>query len=204
MAGQTRPSSRSSDSFDRVARGCGVAAPLVSLGAILLATALSPDFSWTESALSELGRPEAATAALFNGGLLLGGALALPFVGRVAVVADHALTRLGSLAFGLAAVAMALVGLFPTGTAFHFPAALSLYAFVTYGLFLYGSGRALVGRVQEGVLSIWLGVVHVTSWMAWGLGLRLGPGLAIPETVGAVIFAAWVAVAWRSLSSPAS
>lgn len=190
--------------MDRIARGCGIAAPLVSLGAILLATVVSSEFSWAGSALSELGRPEVATAPLFNGGLLLGGALALPFVAHVAIDSDHLLTRLGAVTFGLAGVSMMLVGLFPMGTTYHFPAALSLYVFVTYGLFLYGSGRALAGTVKTGLVAIWLGVLHVTSWIAWGAGFRIGPGLAIPETIGAAIFVAWVVLAWKSLSSQLS
>lgn len=185
--------------YDRIARACGVAAPAVAFGAILAATLLSPSFSWASSALSDLGRPGAPTAPLFNGGLIAGAVLALPFVARVALAGRHRLTRLGTAAFGLAAVSMGLVGAFPAGHPYHFPAALSLYALVTYGLFLYGSGRVLAGAARRGLLAVWLGVAHVTSWVAWGLGLRAGPGLAIPEAVGAALFAAWIRLAWGAL-----
>lgn len=185
--------------YGRISRACGAAAPAATLGAILAATALSPSFSWASSALSDLGRPGAPTAPLFNGGLLFGAVLALPFVVGVFLAGRHWLVRVGTATFGLAAVSMGLVGLFPEGHPYHFPAALSLYALVTYGLFLYGSGRVLTGAPRRGLLAVWLGVAHVTSWVAWGLGLRVGPGLAIPETVGAAIFVAWIGLAWDSI-----
>ncbi|MFC4451652.1 DUF998 domain-containing protein [Halorussus aquaticus] len=183
--------------FDTLSRACGVAAPLVTLGAILVATLVSPSFSWASSALSDLGRPGAPTAAIFNGGLVLGALLALPFVARVGLGARRHLTRAGVAAFGLAAVSMGLVGVFPEGHAYHFPSAISLYLFVTYGLFLYGSGRVRAGATNAGLAAIWLGVAHVTSWVVWAAGLRVGPGLAVPETVGAGMFVAWIGLAWR-------
>lgn len=58
------------------ARAAGLTAPPLTIGSILAATPLSPAFSWTGSALSDLGvAPE--TAAVFNGGLPRAGAGAL-------------------------------------------------------------------------------------------------------------------------------
>jgi hypothetical membrane protein len=182
--------------FERFARSCGAAAPVVTLGAILLATLLSESFSWGGSALSDLGRAGARTAPIFNGGLILGALLALPYVAEVAHAADRLLTRLGAATFGLAAVSMGLVGVFPSGTAYHAPAAIALYLCVTYGLFLYGSGLVRGDSPTRGLAAIWLGVGHVTSWVAWGAGLRVGPGLAVPEAVGAAIFVAWIGLSW--------
>lgn len=174
-----------------------MAAPVVTLGAVLVATILSPSFSWGASALSDLGRPGAPTALVFNGGLVAGAALALPFVVGVGRAVERRWTRLGVGMFGLAAISMGLVGVFPSGHPYHFPAALSLYLFVTYGLFCYGTGRVLTGSTTGGLVAIWLGIGHVSSWIAWGTGLRIGPGLAIPETIGAGIFVAWIGLARR-------
>jgi hypothetical membrane protein len=183
-----------------------VAAPVVTLGAVLVATLVSPSFSWSSSALSDLGRPGAPTALIFNGGLLVGALLALPYITGVGRATVERWTLAGTAMFGLAAVSMGLVGLFPEGHPYHFPAALSLYVFLTYGLFCYGSGLVLAGAAEQrndivsrGVAAIWLGVGHVTSWVAWGMGLRVGPGLAIPETIGAVIFLAWIGLAWNEV-----
>lgn len=178
----------------RVALGCGVAAPVVAFAAILLATVLSPTFTWAGSALSDLGAPGAETALLFNGGLVAASVLALPFLALVWAASDHDATRLGTVVLGAAVVSMGLVGVFPVGSPYHVPAALGFYALLTYALFVFGSGRVLAGAAREGLLWVWLAVLHVTYWVLWSFGIRPGPGLAIPETVGALVLAAWLAV----------
>lgn len=64
-------------SFQRIAGICGIAAPIVSFSTILISVALSPWFSWTSNALSDLG--VSSVAAIFNTGLVLAGALNLVF-----------------------------------------------------------------------------------------------------------------------------
>jgi hypothetical membrane protein len=181
--------------YDRAARRFGVVAPAVSLGGIALAIALTPSFSWASSALSDLGRHGAPAAWAFNGGLILGGLLALPVAWWRARTAAN---RLGALAAGtlaLSALALAAVGVFPAGTPPHFPAALSFYALFTYAMFLDGSARARSGAVGRGLAVIWAAVAHVTGWILWALA-GVG-GLAVPETYGALVLAGWLA--WQSL-----
>jgi len=49
------------------------------------------------------------------------------------------------------------------------------------------------GRRQRGVVSAGLGTATVAAWVTWELtGPMFRPGLALPEVVGAVAFAAWV------------
>ena len=59
-------------SLKRYAIYCGLLAPVVSLGSTTLATVLAPasEFTWQAYALSDLGRPDARTFLLFNGGLI--------------------------------------------------------------------------------------------------------------------------------------
>jgi len=171
----------------------GVAAVVVAFAAILGATLLSPTFSWSTSALSDLGVPGTTTAPLFDGGLLLAGLLGLPFVGWCWTRARNRFEAVGAALLALALVAMALVGVFPLHASdLHLPVAVAFYVLLTYGLFVYGTGNALAGSVRRGLGTLWLGVFHVSSWLLWAAGVRLGAGLAIPETVGALLFAAWV------------
>ena len=58
---------------------CGILTPLVAFTFISLAIASSPQFSWTDNALSDLGVVEGVTAVLFNSGLIIGGILAIIF-----------------------------------------------------------------------------------------------------------------------------
>lgn len=179
---------------ERLGTVSGLLAPLIALGAIAVATLVSPTFTWTESALSDLGGPGAPTAWLFNGGLLLGGIVALPFALRVFTVARNRLERVGAVLFGATGVALASIGVFPIGTPQHLPAAVSFYLLLSLSLWAYGAGNALAGSRGIGALTIGLGVLNLAAWVVWALAVRsVAPGLALPEIVGAVCLGGWTA-----------
>ena len=177
----------------RLAVVAGALAPVVALGSIVLATALSSTFSWTGAALSDLGVTPASALA-FNGGLVAGGVLALPLAWVLAV---DGRAVLGSV-FGLTAVSMGLVGIFRSGHPLHFPVALGFYLGATLTMLTDGIGALRADGRAWGLAALGLALVHLGSWTAWGAGSRPGPGLAIPEAIGAVLFALWVwGLAWR-------
>jgi hypothetical membrane protein len=175
---------------ERIGTAAGVAAPAVAVGAILLATALSPTFTWTGSALSDLGAPGAPTAALFNGGLVLGGALALPFAARLVGAARNRVETAGAAVFGLAALALAGVGVFPLGTPQHTPVAVSFFVLLSLSLWVYGAGNALAGDRRLGAVTVLLGLCNLVAWVAY-VGLFEDLGVALPEAVGTAVLAAW-------------
>jgi len=192
----------------RPARRCGTLAPVVALGGILLATLLDPTFSWTADALSDLGVRE-ASAPVFNGALVAGGALGLGYApalwaaaGDDAGTDDDAGSRLAGRAvvplFAAATVAMAGVGLFPIGSPLHAPAALAFYLLFTLAMAVDGLARR---RSAAGRAALLLAGVHVAVWALWIAGLRPGPGLALPEFAGALLLAAWM---WRVGPAPAA
>lgn len=177
----------------RFAAWCGVAAPLVALSAIILSAIYSPEFSWVENALSDLGGPGAATPEIFNWGLILASLLAIIFMGRVWVSTIDLIEKTGVFVFILAAVSLGLIGLFPTGTEYHFPASVGFFLLFTYALFIFGTGNIFTGLDIYGLMSIWLGIMHMSFWALWVAGLRDQlPGLAVPEFVGALIVSTWM------------
>lgn len=176
------------DATDRLSRLAGPAAVAVTLPGIAVAVALSTEFSWAGSALSDLGTAP-RTSGLFNGALVAGGALGVGFLPALWRRTEGALGVAATAAFAGAMVAMAAVGLFPAGTALHLPAAVAFYLLGTATMALDGAasrdrprGRAAVGAAA----------VHLLVWVAWVGALRTRAGLAVPETVGALLFAAWV------------
>ncbi len=175
----------------------GLSAPIVTFGAILVATLISPNFSWTRNALSDLGAAGASTAWLFNGGLILGAILALPFIWGLWTRRENKFDSVGTAVLLISLVAMGFVGVFTEGTDLHFPMALTFYAGLTYALFFLGSGRIVADERMLGLGSIWLAVIHITSWILWAAGIRLGSGLAIPESVGALILIVWMVASVR-------
>lgn len=92
----------------------GVAAITLALGGILVATVVSPSFAWGSDALSDLGvawsaAGTRATARVFNGGLLAGGAAGLVFTRTLAATARTRPERVVAVLFGLTVVLMGLV-----------------------------------------------------------------------------------------------
>lgn len=173
----------------------GVAGALVGFGTTLLATALSPAFSWTGSALSDLGARTAATPLLFNGVLVVAGVVALPFAAVLWRTAGHRVERVGAVAFAATVVSLVLIGAFPTGTDPHLPASVGFFVLLTLTLWIHGSGAVLSGTPARGLASLWLGIAHVVVWTAWLAGLRLGDGIAIPEFAGSLVLLVWVGLA---------
>ncbi|SDJ90133.1 hypothetical membrane protein [Natronorubrum texcoconense] len=190
----------------QVATACGLAAPVVALGAILLATLLAaPEtFTWRGRALSDMGRYEARTFRLFNGGLILGGLLGIPFAWRLWVASRSGLERLGVVLWiatvGLVGVGVFFIGHteFYLGTDLHAPAALVYFGLAPFAQWVYGTGQILADERRLGLVSIWLGIVHPLAWLGWLLS-RNGASdpmawFAVPEMVAALAFGCWILV----------
>jgi hypothetical membrane protein len=178
----------------------GVAAVVVSLVAILAATFAAPWFSWTGNALSDLGTSDAPERLLFNYGLIAAGLLGLWFVPALLATASS-VGRAAVLPYMAAMLGVTGVGLFPAGTALHFPAAATAYLGFVIAPLLHGIGDLRVGRTRRGAVAVADGFVHLLFWVLWGTTLTgVLPGLAVPEFVGSTLFnawAVWVAVrAW--------
>lgn len=179
----------------RLARHSGPAAVSVTLGGVLVATVLSPTFSWQASALSDLGvTPE--TAWLFNGALVVGGVVGAPYAWALWSAAADPLSHLRAATYLLALGSMAGVGLVPAGRPLHLPLALAFFVLAALTAIVDGVARL---RLRSGKLSLLTGVLAPTAWPAWALWLH-GIGIAVPEFVGAMLFGIWVA--WLSPERP--
>lgn len=193
----------------RFAAGCGIAAPAVALSAILLATVVAdPEtFTWSDRALSDLGRVRTNSFFLFNGGLIVAGVIGLPFAWRLRLAARNRLERLGAGCFGLAIVGMLLVGVFFIGhtryylePGYHNHAALAFFGLVPVANWLLGAGALRAGDRRWGLATVAVGTLHVLTWLAWLGLLAVAPSdgatwFAVPEMVVAVLFGAWTAAA---------
>lgn len=180
-----------------VLRGSGAVAVSVTMVAILLATLVSPAFSWTGNALSNLGVTTTAagtplTAAIFNGGLIVGSVVGLAFAAVLARSPPTLGGRVVSLLFGLAMVMMGAIGVFPQNRPLHVPAAVSFYLLLSVALCTDGLVSLGRGWRHRGIVSMGLGVVNVAGWVVWGVtGVVTRGGLALPEIVGAAALSVW-------------
>ncbi|WP_459194889.1 DUF998 domain-containing protein [Halosimplex sp. J119] len=169
----------------------GIVAVIVAFGGVVFAMAAAPWFSPFYYALSDLGARGVATAPIFNGALLVGGALGLGFVASVLASVDHPIRAAGAL-FGLLAMGfMALVGVFALPHPLHGVVAIPFFVCLTLGVFLWGAGDYAAGRPVRGLVLVLAGVLHVVAWVWWALFPWFPPGIAIPELVGSLAFACW-------------
>jgi hypothetical membrane protein len=195
-----------SSSFAEPLPWSGVAAVVVTIGSILVATVVSPGFSWRSNALSNLGVTSTevgtqATVVLFNGGLLAGGVVGVVFgyaLLRAATTrAEYAVIGLLALTLAL----MALVGVFPQGTGPHFPVAGGFYLMVSVSLWADALVRLREGARAWTLTSGVVGTANIAAWVGW-IAAGAPWGVAVPEMLGAVLFGAWVCLRSLALAAP--
>jgi hypothetical membrane protein len=176
---------------DRLPSYLGYAAVVASFGGVVLAMFAAPWFSPLFDALSDLGARGAVTAPLFNGALLVGGALGLGFVAALVLELDTPVRAAGALFGGFAMLFMALVGAFPIPDPLHGVVAVPFFVCLTLALFLWGGGDYAAGRPLRGLVFVLLAVAHAVAWAWWALFPWFPPGIALPELVGSTGFALW-------------
>jgi len=199
----------------------GLVAPAFALVTLLVATLIDPLFSWQSRSLSSIGEAngEALLAVgtadqlaflLFNGGLIFGGIVGLPFAARLWPETVNGIEKAGVVVLAVALLAMTGIGfayLDGPANALHFPFAAGFFLLATVALLVFGTGYALDRSPTFGLVTMWLGIVHLLQWVVWVLLEAMvwtGDGdtwtyFAVPEAVGAALFGGWVIWTARTL-----
>ena len=168
-----------------------------TLGSVLLATVVSPAFSWRYNALSNLGvtttdAGTTATVVIFNGGLVGGGLAGMLFCVLAFRLTRRPGRRIVVTMVGVTLVMMSLVGVFPQGTAPHFPVAAAFFLLVTLTTWVAAVVCASVGDRHLSLLSFAAGTANILTWVVWFVAAPIPEALAIPEMVGATLFGGWL------------
>lgn len=184
----------------RTAARAGAIGLLVAYVTLVSAIVLSPDFRWTDSALSDLGAVGASNAWVFNGGLIVGGTFLLAFAYGVFLDSSNRSERAGAGVLAVTYVLTVLVGVFPYPTPPHDPIALAQFLLIPLGLWVYGAGNVLRGAVRIGVTTIGLGVI-AAGGDVWLLAVAAtgSDAFALPELAVIVPFDVWALLTIRRL-----
>jgi len=170
----------------------GALAPLIAFTLILLAIVYSPEFSWTENALSDLGVQEGITSILFNYGLIISGTLALIFAtGLFIFLREKMLGKMGAFIFVLATLALITIGIFPENVKpTHYYASVAFFVLFLISMFVICASFLLMAKVKMGLftflVAIFAAFVWITEWT-----IQFGPNVAIPETLYALSASTW-------------
>ena len=160
----------------------GVVGPLIAYLFIGVSIMLSPWFSWSDNALSDLGHAvKSNVAPLFNLGLLLAGFFIAIY--SITVLRKHA--KYTSYCMLTSALMLQLVAVFDEVYGFlHF--LVSLLLFVSLG---FASIIFTVERKSRLALAAF--IIGLGSWILYSVGVY-SAGIAVPETISSVAVVSWV------------
>ena len=175
----------------RIAGVSGISGSVFVIIMVLLATFVSPWFSWEENALSELGVGE--VSLFFNCAVLVGGLLGFFFAFGVKEYLDEEpKVKLGIVSFMLASLCLVFVAVFTIDYPFT-------HGLVSLGYFLLGPiGLILIGLGTENVpvkkMSFVLGIAALITILVLPIVFLVSPlhvGFAIPELIHSLIVGMW-------------
>jgi len=184
-----------SKAWFRVAGLCGIITPIVAFTCILLAIGYSPQFSWTENALSDLGVQGGLTAPLFNYGLIISGVMSLIFAtGIFALLHKKLVGEVGSFSFILATLALIAIGVFPeTAKPMHYYASVSFFVLIPITMLILMWALAQIGKVKTALYTLLVATVAAVPWVIQFVAHYVSDA-AIPETISALSASAWAIV----------
>jgi hypothetical membrane protein len=169
----------------------GLVAPCVGLSMVLFATTQAPWFSWQENALSDLGVRE--TALLFNAGLILAGALALPLAASLwsTIFRDPA-GRLGTGMLAFACISLVLIGVFTEDAGrIHYWVSVAFFTSLPLAMLVFGVSMFLNRSATNPIHLSLTVILAIIAALAWAMP---HDGVAIPEIISSAAGSLWFVV----------
>ena len=165
--------------FIRLSGICGIILPIYTIVLLFLSIPQSTGFSWTENAISDLGRLEYGSI-YFNIGLILIGVLLLTFsVGMHLLLTEQ---RTGPTIFALSAIYLIGVGIYPLPLSEHVDISGLFFiafpiGFVVFGIVNYKSEISFLRKMGFAALSLL--IIYAIA----PITLLFVNGIAIPEAL---------------------
>jgi hypothetical membrane protein len=162
----------------------GVIGPLVAFFFIAVSIVLSPWFSWQNNALSDLGHSANSNVApLFNFGLLLSGFIIIIY----SLTSFRKQAKYTSYFLILSGLSLQFVATFDEVYRL-------LHTQVSVIFFLMLALASISYTIEKrSILSFSAFIVGLSSWILYGLKIY-DTGIAVPETISAIMVAIWVMI----------
>ncbi|UCG03384.1 MAG: DUF998 domain-containing protein [Candidatus Heimdallarchaeota archaeon] len=185
----------------------GVLCPIIAYTGIIIAIFLNLDwFSWTDSALSDLGHYEnlGIRAFVFNGGLFISGVLALIFclafyyqekeqfkddkIGNFLIV-------IGVIALFIAVLALIGIGIFSEDfNPIHRFVSEVFFTCIPFAMWFFGGAFYRKAELKVmGLLALLVGTIAGITWISYFI-FHFVSGVAIPEAVSSIAVSIWIVI----------
>ena len=179
---------------------CGLLAPLVAFLGIFFSLLNFGAFSWAANALSDLGAIGQPTGVFFNSGLVIGGLLSAVFALGFFSLLKNRLGKIGAAAFFLDSLALAAVGVFPSGNyPLHFYCSVAFFALLPVAGAAIGISLVQTGRKTLATLTFAFAAVAACVWIVHIVIFPFGKNDATPEMVAAVCAGIWAIVLGKAM-----
>lgn len=126
----------------------GIIAAIVAWIVILIGIWVNPWFMFTRNAFSDLGGPSARYPWIYNYGLMLTAALVLIFSIHLIQYSRNKLETVGASFISIAAIFLALIGVFHEGTYPHVFVSTWFFAQFDLATIVWGLGSAMMGSKE--------------------------------------------------------
>jgi len=152
---------------------CGIMLPIVTISGLLIALPRAPWFSWTENAISDLGRPDFGLT-FFNYTLILVGILLLTF--SFGLLYSSKGERIGPTVLALSSIYFIGVGIFPLPDPNHVD--VSGLFFIAFPLGFLMLGLKMYKKRSRFIKNMGISIGGSTP-----IFLLFYEGIAIPEVI---------------------
>ncbi len=170
---------------DEIGGICGIASPIAAYVIIFISILVHPDFSWASNELSYLGAVDTSYNNIFNFGLMISSILGILFTLAIIQFADSNIGYVGVGGYGAGMVCLLLIGIFPSGTAPHYPISILFFSLSLVGLTIFGVDQFIEMEYLWSAF-IWSSVGLSALLAAIIYTTNLDLGLAILEFIGTI------------------
>jgi hypothetical membrane protein len=162
----------------------GFIPPVIAFSTIIISVIVH-DFTFTGNALSDMGRVGLEKNYIFNGGILLTGFSGFLF-SLVFISFAQGYEKIAALVFGVVTLCQMGIAIFPEGTSPHYPFSVAFFTIAVISIILHSitvyNRKNRLATFSLSMVAIGLILSFVPGW----------EGVAIPETIGAIIISIWV------------
>jgi hypothetical membrane protein len=191
-----------------IAAAAGIVGPFYAFMSIMIAIIVSPWFTWTGNALSDLGNlsmyaTSPVSSLVFNSGLIVAGIITVfAVLGLIMNVKRHIGALISAVVLLVGTIALICIGLFPENfPPWHFIFSVMLFATIAIAMLLFGGVFTYhKGTRRLGYFSLATGLIAASPWIPYML-LNWNIGAAIPEIISAITVYIWVIVMSTKLAS---